>query len=91
MRLFWGLIETTPAPAPCNTYNAPEHHHTFDPTKWVITETLEQYSYNAMLQRNFPTGNIVIKANTCLECGELFEKRFDHTVKQIGDLSDLMA
>jgi hypothetical protein len=71
MKLFWGLIET-----------AAPHRHPFDPTKWIrtgrFTKTVERFGMTSEL------GEVIYTSNTCLTCGTIVEKKFDHSVDPQG-------
>ena len=67
MKILWGLIETTTP-----------HIHTYDGTKWKLINIVN-------ISANFygtahSDGSVEYFHNTCLTCGDLIEKSFNHRI-----------
>ena len=65
MKLFWGLIDTTP-----------KHQHTFEPSLWKPVFLLN-ISRQGMFGETHPAGAVQYYQNSCLTCGELIEHAFE--------------
>jgi hypothetical protein len=67
MKLFWGLIETTP-----------KHQHTFDASMWELAETatISENFYGEKISK----GAIHYYQNTCTTCGDLVEHELSRTI-----------
>ena len=69
MKLFWGLIESH------------QHQHTFDASKWKLVDSYERSSINKFTGYKRDRGHILFYTNTCLSCGDMIEKKCDHTIE----------
>lgn len=68
MKLFWGLIETTP-----------KHQHSFDAKEWNFVDEYLRTATDKFTGHSRELGHVYYYKNTCLTCGDMVERVFSHT------------